>query len=151
MIEVPADRVRRHTAHHVNTELDEKTVQSVAALVGAPPEEIRSRIAELDQEWDVERLLEANAATLTLVGALLATRSRRWLLLPTVVPAFLIQHAVQGWCPPLALIRRLGVRTRQEIDAERTALKALRGDFAEAPGQTPETTAERLLAAARQS
>jgi hypothetical protein len=38
-------------------------------------------------------------------------------------------HAVQGWCPPVPVLRRLGFRTASEIDHERYALKALRGDF----------------------
>ena len=42
---------------------------------------------------------------------------------------FLLQHALQGWCPPVPVFRRLGVRTTAEIDRERYALKALRGDF----------------------
>ena len=39
------------------------------------------------------------------------------------------RHAVKGWCPPVPLFRRLGVRTCGEIERERYALKALRGDF----------------------
>ena len=41
----------------------------------------------------------------------------------------MIQHALQGWCPPLAVLRRLGFRTAKEINEERFALAALRGDF----------------------
>ncbi len=37
--------------------------------------------------------------------------------------------AVQEWCPPVPVFRRLGVRTCQEIDEEKYALKILRGDF----------------------
>jgi len=51
-------------------------------------------------------------------------------LLPTVVLSFLLLHAIQGWCPPVPVLRRLGIRTREEIDRERYALKALAGDFA---------------------
>jgi len=51
------------------------------------------------------------------------------LILPAVVMIFLFQHAVQGWCPPLPLFRRMGKRTRHEIEEERHALKALRGDY----------------------
>ncbi len=88
------------------------------------------RLRELDREWDIERALEANAATLALAGAGLALSSdRRWAALPLVVAAFLLQHAVQGWCPPLPVLRRLGFRTVREIESERMALKALRGDF----------------------
>ena len=124
------DRVREHTADHLNAQLDSQRLLDVAGYVGESPEVITERIAQLDTEWDVERVLEANAASLMLVSVTLgALHSRRWLALAGVVPAFLLQHAIQGWCPPLAVLRRLGVRTRGEIDAERTALKALRGDF----------------------
>jgi hypothetical protein len=58
-----------------------------------------------------------------------ASVNRRWFALPAIVGAFLLQHAVQGWCPPLPVFRRLGFRTAAEIDRERYALKALRGDF----------------------
>jgi len=34
-----------------------------------------------------------------------------------------LQHGLQGWCPPLPLLRRLGIRTRGEIDREKYALK----------------------------
>ena len=36
---------------------------------------------------------------------------------------------MQGWYPLLPLFRRMGIRTRQEIDREKFALKTLRGDF----------------------
>ncbi len=94
------------------------------------PEEIEQRLRELDEEWDIERTLEANATTLGLVGlGLGATVSRKYFFLPTVVLGFLLQHALQGWCPPVPLFRRLGVRTQTEIETERYALRALRGDF----------------------
>lgn len=97
------------------------------------PDRIDQRLRELDREWDIERTLEANAATPALTGTVLgATRDHRWLYLSGGVAAFLLQHALQGWCPPVPILRRLGIRTTQEINAERTALKALRGDFGEA-------------------
>jgi hypothetical protein len=49
--------------------------------------------------------------------------------MPGVISGFLLQHGLQGWCPPLPLFRRLGVRSFKEIDRERFALKYLRGDF----------------------
>lgn len=60
---------------------------------------------------------------------LAALHDRRWLVVPTIVTAFLLQHALQGWCPPIGLFRRIGIRTRAEVDAERYALKLLRGDL----------------------
>jgi hypothetical protein len=94
------------------------------------PDQIPTRLEELDREWDIERTLEANASTLAFTGTMLAaTVDRRWLALPAIVTGFLFQHAMQGWCPPLPILRRLGFRTAEEINQERYALKALKGDF----------------------
>lgn len=96
------------------------------------PELIEKRLAELDREWDIERWLQINSSSLTLLGLALAiTKGRGWLLLPLAVQGFFMQHAVQGWCPPLPLMRRLGIRTEVEIQAERYALMAVRGDLDE--------------------
>lgn len=59
----------------------------------------------------------------SLTGLVLGvTVNRRWLLLPGIVLPFLLQHGLQGWCPPLPVLRRLGGRTRGEIDREKYAL-----------------------------
>lgn len=106
-------------------------VENVAHYGSLSSEDIEQRLAELDQEWDIERTLEANASTLILLGVSMAaySRNKNWLFLPGVVSAFLLQHALQGWCPPMPVFRRMGVRTQREIDEERFALKLLRGDF----------------------
>ncbi len=89
-----------------------------------------ARLEQLDHEWDIERVLEANAASVSLAGFVLgATLSRKFLALPAVVSGFLLQHAIQGWCPPVPFFRRRGFRTAREIEEERIALKALREDF----------------------
>lgn len=126
-----ADRVRENTSAEVNARLDREMRERVEAYARRGGAEITRRIEELDREWDMERLLETNASALAGVGVGLAaaTGSRKWLILPGVVLSFLFQHAVQGWCPPVPVFRRLGVRTREEIDREKYALKALRGDF----------------------
>jgi hypothetical protein len=126
----PEDRVRRHTAPEINQRMDDELRQRVISYANADRETLTRRIEELDCEWDMERTLEANAATLALTGTLLgAFVNKKFLVLPIVVTTFLLQHAVEGWCPPLPIFRRLGVRTRQEIEKERYALKLLRGDF----------------------
>ena len=124
-----ASRVPAHTAAHINRRIEQEIEASVMYFA-EDPEEIDDRLGELDREWDIERTLEANAASFSLLGLTLGlTVDRRWLALPVGVAAFLLQHAVQGWCPPMPVFRRLGVRTSGEIDQERYALKALRGDF----------------------
>lgn len=143
------DRVRENTAPEINARIDAGTEASIREYAARDIPEISARISELDREWDVELVLETNAAALALAGlAVGVTRDRRWLLLPAVVLPFLFQHAVQGWCPPIEIVRRLGVRTRREIDRERVALKALRGDFGlVAGGSTPQERAKLALSA----
>ncbi|MEX2643092.1 MAG: hypothetical protein WD270_06540 [Acetobacterales bacterium] len=127
------ERVEAHTSDAVNRRIHDETEDSVAFFADHP-EQIGRRLAELDEEWDIERTLEANAATLSLAGlALGAAVDRRFYALPLVVAGFLLQHALQGWCPPVPVFRRQGVRTAHEIEQERVALKYLRGDFAEPP------------------
>jgi hypothetical protein len=124
------DRVRDHTDPGVLLELDQETDRRVRAVIAQGPLAITRRLSELEREWDVERVLEVNASTLAGAGVVLgAVRGRRWLVLPVTVMGFLLQHGIQGWCPPLAVFRRLGVRTRSEIEAERMALLAARGDL----------------------
>ena len=120
-----ADRVRRATDVRVNQEIDRRTDSNIEHYASGTRAEIHERLRELDREWDIERVLEVNASTLALTGiALGATVDRRWLALPAVVMGFLLQHGVQGWCPPLPLLRRLGFRTRDEINREKYALKS---------------------------
>jgi hypothetical protein len=129
LVSATTTRVPEPTAENINLQIQQQ-IEANVAYFAEHPDEIRNRLDELDREWDIERTLEANAASFSLLGLTLGlTLDRRWLALPVGVAAFLLQHAVQGWCPPVPLFRRLGVRTAGEIDQERYALKALRGDF----------------------
>jgi hypothetical protein len=122
-------RVPAHTTGSVNRRIRRETEESVE-YYAHHPREIDRRLRALDKEWDIERAIEMNASAIAFTGiALGATHSKRWLALPALVTAFLFQHAVQGWCPPIPILRRLGFRTAYEIDEERQALKAIRGDF----------------------
>ena len=130
MLPTTVDRVPKHTSESINEEIRRLTEERVERCRKAGPDAIYRRLQELDQEWDIERVLEAHAAGASLLGLTLGARvDRRWYLFPAVVAVFLFQHALQGWCPPLPVFRRLGFRTSYEIDRERYALKALRGDF----------------------
>ena len=125
------NRVPENTADSVNEEIEWQIEERVRYYAGHP-KKIARRLRELEEEWDIERAIEANAAAIGFSGIVLgATVDWRWLTLPAVVTAFLFQHAVQGWCPPVPVLRRLGFRTANEIEKERTALKAIRGDFSD--------------------
>ena len=142
------ERVRESTPDSANQAIDGKTLQRIQENGYAGPAAISQRLKELDKEWDIEKTLEVNASTLALGGLLLGTFvDKKWFILPAVVTSFLLQHGLQGWCPPLPLFRKMGIRTTREINEERMALKVLRGDF-----QPPlPTHPEDLLRTIRQS
>jgi hypothetical protein len=138
------ERVRANTDSQINWRIDQRIEQNVRHFSGKPPEEIDRRIWQLEREWDIERVLETMAASFSLTGiALSITVDRRWILLPGVVLSFLLLHGLQGWCPPVPVLRRLGVRTRDEIDRELYGLKARIGNF---PRTNAELSAETALA-----
>lgn len=144
-----SERVRRNTAPEVNEKIDETVRECVRRYALAPPDVLSRRIDELDREFDIERTLQTNASIVALSGVLLGTAvDRRWLALTTGVLGFLLLHATQGWCPPLPVLRRLGVRTRSEIERERFVLKFLRGDFEDIDWRHPGEATDELLAAA---
>ena len=123
MLPSTVERVPLHSSQTANDRILQQTRENIAYYSRQGRHVIDERLQALDEEWDIERTLEVNASTVLLMGlAMGATVDRRWLILPTAVAAFLLQHALQGWCPPLELFRRLGVRTAAEIEQERRAL-----------------------------
>jgi ElaB/YqjD/DUF883 family membrane-anchored ribosome-binding protein len=121
-------RVTHATAERINQRIARQTEADVVHYA-RQLDEIDNRLKELDHEWDTERTLEANASVAVLSSVFLSLFFPLFRFLPAVIAGFLLQHAIQGWCPPVPVIRRLGVRSPAEIERERMALKALRGDF----------------------
>lgn len=143
-------RVEENTPAEISEQI-RRDLKARVLYFAQRPEEIDHRLEELDREWDIERLLQANAGIFSLLGLTFGVVRSRWYLLSAAAAAFLIQHAVQGWCPPAALLRRMGIRTMREINHERYALKALRGDFDSIHGGEdldPEERAQRAIDAA---
>jgi hypothetical protein len=128
------DHVRANTWPDVNEQLDTEAQLRVREAATLPSQGLTDQLTALDREWDFERLVEAEASLMGLGGLALAmTVDRRLLALPGFVASMLLLHAVHGWYPLLPVFRRARVRSRDEIDRERYALKALRGDFAALP------------------
>jgi hypothetical protein len=122
------DRIREHTRTEVNQRIDDDTWQALEHAQTEP--EIRARLAALDKEWHLDRALIGFFGVLGTLVASKAIRSvwrRRqisgWRMLLWTQLGFLVHHAVRGWCPPVSLLRRVGFRTADEIQAERVTLE----------------------------
>ena len=138
---VHPDRVKRATPSSMNEKIENETWQRVSSYLNKSEPVISARIKELDKEWDIERYLGVNMSTLAFTGlaAGAITKNRNWNILPAVVLAFFFQHSVQGWCPPLPILRLLKLRTRREIEQEKYALKIIRGDFNDVSTESPQS------------
>ena len=124
-----ATRVQEQTREDINAQIRGETEMKVARAA-SNQEALERRLRDLDEEWDIERVLQTNFGLVGLVSVTLgALVSRRWFLLAGIAAVFMGQHAIQGWCPPVPVFRRAGFRTAREINQERFALKAIRGDF----------------------
>jgi hypothetical protein len=150
MLPPTAERSERNTPDSINERIRRETEINIAHALSGGPAAIDQRLHELDAEWDTERTLETLAASFTLTGLVLgATVNRKWLWFSGVVAGFLLQHGLQGFCPPLPVIRSFGVRTAAEIERERYALKAARGDFERVGGERGVRPAQLLAAVSR--
>lgn len=124
------ERVPANTPAALNDEIVRQTRESIWRHVNEGADGIENRLEDLDYEWDIERVLETNAAAVSLAGIALGTLvDRRFYAVSALAAGFLLQHALQGWCPPMPVFRRWGFRTQTEIERERYTLKAVRGDF----------------------
>lgn len=126
-------RVQLNTKPEINKAIKEQAVYNLNAYRNADEATLSKRTKELNKEWDTERFLEANAATIILICSILGLKHSKAFLLTGTISFFLLQHALQGWCPPLSIIRKIGIRTADEINIEKTAIKMMRGDFSHKP------------------
>ncbi len=130
LLEVEERRVQRRGLERVNEELFQEARERVEFYGSRPLDEVAGRLKELEKEWDLERVLMVGAGALSLGSVALGLKvGRGWLVVTGMVGGLLVKHGVTGWCLPSRLLRRWKVRTRQEIDGEKFALKMQRGDF----------------------
>ena len=108
----------------------EKEIQDKLNHYYHDQQEITLRLAELDEEWDIERVLQLEGTALTIAGLILGlTVNKKWFALPLATSLILLNAIAKNWVTPMPILRKLGFRTRVEIDKEKYALKAIRGDF----------------------
>jgi hypothetical protein len=108
--------------------------EALAEIVYAGPAAIDLRLSQLEQEWTIGRAVKVTAALAILAGMALAYYLNSWwLLLPSLTGVLLLQYAVSRHSLLTELFRQFGLRHSIEIEHERLALKALRGDFRNLP------------------
>ncbi len=130
-----SDTVRAHTPLVVNQRIDEHVERCVRYMAEKGDRAEMSRYLErLEREWDIHRAVAVAGSAMALLGLLLGRRDGgRWRGLSMVASVVMLQHGVSRFSPLSELLRGLGVRTRREIDLEKFAIKALRGDFERIP------------------
>jgi hypothetical protein len=128
------DRVRVHSSPVVNHRIDMLARATVDECIQRGHDAIVQRLAELDREWDIDRVLMLNFALVG--GATFAVGLSRYASTRPFAPrrkgllylfgaqlGWMLLHATVGWCPPVPVLRRVGFRTSREIAAERNALQ----------------------------
>ena len=130
------DRVRHMSSDKANRSIDASTRESIERATAGGRDAIERRLTALQQEWDIDRVLMVNFATLVFAQLVAATRDRRWLwgplardarLVPivSVVPAHGIPHAVRKSSrarrAPSAFGRPAGLTGSRRIGGTRAA------------------------------
>jgi len=106
----------------------------LACLADAGPHAITERLEELEQEWSAGRMTKVTIGMLIVAGmALAALLSPWWLVLPAAAGLLLLHYTFSRVSWMGVLFQRLGFRSGADIDHEKFALKALRGDFRNLP------------------
>lgn len=114
-------RVELNTSRKINKRIEQRTLNNINKYKDVDYKKLLDRIRELNREWDTERVLEANASLVILISSILGfIKNIRWFIIVIIVSFFLLLHAIYGWCPPVPIIRRLGIRTPEEIQSEKT-------------------------------
>ncbi len=129
MFPATTEKAERNTSPSSMQRFDQQFRENIARFRGADKQVIKRRLSELDREWNVERAIELEAPTMILLGLALGSLSnRKWFAVSAMAASMVILHNLQGWYPLLPVFRAAGLRTAEEIEQERMALKAMLGE-----------------------
>jgi hypothetical protein len=107
---------------------------SLASVVEAGHGAIDARLRHLEGEWSMGRMVKATAGVLILGGLGLTIFVNPWLaVIPAAGGLMLAQNLYSRKSLLGEMFAAMGFRTSVEIDHERMALKAIRGDFRDLP------------------
>src|SRR5215213_7498525 len=75
----------------------EKEIQDKLNHYYHDQEEITARLLELDEEWEIERVLQLKGAALTIAGVILGlTVNKKWLALP-LAGSLIVLTSIARW------------------------------------------------------
>lgn len=113
-----------------NKSAENRTLDNIRFYGSLGREGIDERIRALEDEWDVERAVTVGLSGAGLAGLIVGLLgSRVWRLLAWIALPLLFLFGQGKWRPSNGILKSLGLRSRKEIQDEKYALKALRGDF----------------------
>lgn len=106
----------------------------VRALAEAGPAAIDERLVELDRAWTAGRASKAALGAAVVVGLGLGLAVSPWFfLLPILAGAILVEYVFSRQSVLGAMFRAAGLPSGADVEHEKLALKALRGDFKHLP------------------
>jgi hypothetical protein len=131
--------------------LNRRTEHNIHVYSAQSREAINQHILQLENEWSIERVMEASASLLALIGIALGAFVSPWfLILPALIGAFFLANAAFRFRITQTLLQGKGMRTNCEINTEKFAMKSLRSECDALPsGKDKTDLAERTIAAAR--
>ncbi|MDQ3002014.1 MAG: hypothetical protein M3Y08_12240 [Fibrobacterota bacterium] len=109
---------------------ESKTWDNVRFYGSLGKEGLTERIGSLEEEWDMAKFVTVSLAGMGLFGLVMGLfGSRVWRVLTWISLPLLFLYGQEKWRPSEGMLKSLGLRSRRDIDEEKYALKALRGDF----------------------
>lgn len=114
--------------------MKEPLEKRLACLADAGPAAITERLNHIDSEWSAGRITKAVIGVAIIVGMVLAASLNWWwLIMPSIGGLLLLQYLFGRTSWLGLLFQRLGFHSGEELDREKMALKAIRGDFRHLP------------------
>ena len=111
-------------------EADRPTARNVRFYATHSTDLLNQRLKQLESEVPIESIIHRNGSILTIAGLVLfLILRRRWWILPLAIATLQLQFSSTNRGPLVTFLRRRGLRSQREIEAEKMSLRALRGDF----------------------
>jgi hypothetical protein len=133
-----------------NKSAENRTLDNIRFYGSLGRQGIDERIRALEDEWDVERAVTVGLSGAGVAGLVIGLLgSRVWRLLAWVSLPLLFLFGQHKWKPSEGILKAMGLRSRKEIQDEKYALKALRGDFRDVDPEPEDAGAQKDRNSAR--